>query len=117
MEVYNLAAQSHVKVSFEEPEYTADIVAVGTLRLLASVADYVTRTGNGIRFYQAGSSEMFGAEPPPQDESTPFYPRSPYAASKLAAHWFTVNYREATGCSRATAFCSTTNRRAAARRS
>jgi GDPmannose 4,6-dehydratase len=97
VEVYNLAAQSHVKVSFEEPEYTADIVAVGTLRLLDSVADYIARTGNGVRFYQAGSSEMFGGSPPPQDEGTPFYPRSPYAVSKLAAHWFTVNYREAHG--------------------
>ena len=96
-EVYNLGAQSHVKVSFEEPEYTADIVAVGTLRLLDSVADYIGRTGEQVRFYQAGSSEMFGATPPPQAENTPFYPRSPYAVSKVAAHWFTVNYREANG--------------------
>jgi GDPmannose 4,6-dehydratase len=94
-EVYNLAAQSHVKVSFEEPEYTADIVAVGALRLLDSIADYIARTGRQVRFYQAGSSEMFGATPPPQGEKTPFYPRSPYAAAKVAAHWFTVNYREA----------------------
>src|SRR3954449_569233 len=94
-EVYNLAAQSHVKVSFEEPEYTADIVAVGALRLLDSIGDYVARTGRQVRFYQAGSSEMFGATPPPQGEKTPFYPRSPYAAAKVAAHWFTVNYREA----------------------
>src|SRR3954449_9731338 len=94
-EVYNLAAQSHVKVSFEEPEYTADIVAVGALRLLDSIADYVARTGRQGPFYQAGSSEMFGATPPPQGEKTPFYPRSPYAAAKVAAHWFTVNYREA----------------------
>jgi GDPmannose 4,6-dehydratase len=96
-EVYNLGAQSHVKVSFEEPEYTADIVAVGTLRLLDSIADYISRTGRPVRFYQAGSSEMFGATAPPQDEGTPFYPRSPYAASKVAAHWFTINYREAYG--------------------
>src|SRR5262245_9850780 len=94
-EVYNLGAQSHVKVSFEEPEYTADIVAVGALRLLDSIADYIARTGKPVRFYQAGSSEMFGATPPPQGEKTPFYPRSPYAAAKVAAHWFTVNYREA----------------------
>jgi len=96
-EVYNLGAQSHVKVSFEEPEYTADIVAVGALRLLDSIADYNTRTGKQVRFYQAGSSEMFGATPPPQKETTTFYPRSPYAAAKVAAHWFTVNYREAYG--------------------
>lgn len=94
-EVYNLAAQSHVKVSFEEPEYTADVVAVGTLRLLESVRDYAHRTGNEIRVYQAGSSEMFGASPPPQNERTPFYPRSPYAVSKVAAYWYAVNYREA----------------------
>lgn len=96
-EVYNLGAQSHVKVSFEEPEYSADIVAMGTLRLLDAVTDYARRTGTGVRFYQAGSSEMFGATPPPQSEATPFYPRSPYAASKVAAHWFTTNYREAYG--------------------
>jgi GDPmannose 4,6-dehydratase len=94
-EVYNLGAQSHVKVSFEEPEYSADVVAVGTLRLLDSVADFVGRTGKDVRFYQAGSSEMFGATAPPQNEQTPFYPRSPYAVSKVAAHWYAVNYREA----------------------
>ena len=94
-ELYNLAAQSHVKVSFEEPEYTADIVAMGALRLLDSVRDYQERTGEEIRVYQAGSSEMFGAAPPPQNEDTPFYPRSPYAVSKVAAHWYGVNYREA----------------------
>src|SRR5208282_2693576 len=96
-EVYNLAAQSHVRVSFDQPEYTADVVATGTLRLLDSFRDYVGNTGREVRFYQAGSSEMFGAAPPPQSESTPFYPRSPYAASKVAAHWFAVNYREAYG--------------------
>jgi GDPmannose 4,6-dehydratase len=94
-EIYNLGAQSHVKVSFEEPEYTADIVAVGTLRLLESVRDYRDRTGEDVRIYQAGSSEMFGAAAPPQSEATPFYPRSPYAVSKVAAHWYGINYREA----------------------
>jgi GDPmannose 4,6-dehydratase len=96
-EVYNLAAQSHVKVSFEVPEYTADIVALGTLRLLEAVRDYIEKRGKPVRFYQAGSSEMYGAAPAPQDERTPFYPRSPYAASKVAAHWYAVNYREAYG--------------------
>jgi len=96
-EVYNLGAQSHVRVSFEQPEYTADTVALGTLRLLDAVRDYVERTGRQVRFYQAGSSEMFGAAPPPQNERTPFYPRSPYAVSKVAAHWYAVNYREAYG--------------------
>ena len=94
-EIYNLAAQSHVRVSFDQPEYTADVVATGTLRLLEAVRDYVTNTGRQIRFYQAGSSEMFGAAKPPQRETTAFYPRSPYAASKVAAHWYAVNYREA----------------------
>jgi GDPmannose 4,6-dehydratase len=96
-EVYNLGAQSHVKVSFEQPEYTADAVGVGTLRLLESVRDYVGRTAKDVRFYQAGSSEMFGAAAPPQTELTPFYPRSPYGVSKVAAHWYAVNYREAYG--------------------
>src|SRR5215469_14218338 len=93
-EVYNLAAQSHVRVSFDQAEYTADVVATGTLRILEAVRDYAAR-GRPVRMYQAGSSEMFGAAPPPQNESTPFYPRSPYAVSKCAAHWFAVNYREA----------------------
>jgi GDPmannose 4,6-dehydratase len=96
-EVYNLGAQSHVKVSFEVPEYTANVVAMGTLRLLEALRDYVAHTGNAVRYYQAGSSEMFGAAPPPQSELTPFYPRSPYAVSKLAGHWFARNYREAYG--------------------
>lgn len=96
-EIYNLGAQSHVKVSFEEPEYTADAVALGTLRLLESLRDYAARTNSHVRFYQAGSSEMYGAEAPPQNESTPFYPRSPYGVSKVAAHWYAVNYREAYG--------------------
>ncbi len=94
-EIYNLGAQSHVKVSFENPEYTADAVAMGTLRLLDCMRDHVVHTGRQVRFYQAGSSEMFGAAKPPQSELTPFYPRSPYAVSKVASHWFAVNYREA----------------------
>ncbi|MDI9409337.1 MAG: GDP-mannose 4,6-dehydratase [Candidatus Pacebacteria bacterium] len=94
-EVYNLAAQSHVKVSFEAPEYTADIVALGTLRLLEALRDHQATTGHRVRFYQAGSSEMFGATNPPQSESSLFYPRSPYAVAKVAGHWFGVNYREA----------------------
>jgi GDPmannose 4,6-dehydratase len=96
-EVYNLGAQSHVRVSFDQSEYTADVVATGTLRLLEAVRDSVGGTKDSIRIYQAGSSEMFGAAPPPQNESTPFHPRSPYAASKVAAHWYSVNYREAYG--------------------
>lgn len=94
-EIYNLGAQSHVKVSFENPEYTADADAMGTLRLLDCMRDHVHHTGRPVRFYQAGSSEMFGAAKPPQDENTAFYPRSPYAVSKVAAHWYAVNYREA----------------------
>ena len=93
-EVYNLGAQSHVKVSFDEPEYTADVVGVGTLRLLDALRDHVAIQKKEVRFYQAGSSEMFGASPPPQSEKTAFYPRSPYAVSKVAAHWYAVNYRE-----------------------
>jgi GDPmannose 4,6-dehydratase len=90
-EIYNLAAQSHVRVSFDQAQYTAEIVATGTLRLLEAMRDY----GRPARFYQAGSSEMFGSAPAPQSESTPFEPRSPYAVSKVAAHWFARNYREA----------------------
>ncbi|MDQ3397085.1 MAG: GDP-mannose 4,6-dehydratase [Deinococcota bacterium] len=96
-EVYNLGAQSHVAVSFQQPEYTVDIDALGALRLLEAIRDYCGRTGNELRFYQAGTSEMFGASPPPQSERTPFYPRSPYAAAKVYAYWQTVNYREAYG--------------------
>jgi GDPmannose 4,6-dehydratase len=96
-EVYNLAAQSHVRISFDQPEYTADVTATGTLRLLEAIRDHIDRTDRQVRFYQAGSSEMFGAAKPPQDENTPFYPRSPYAVSKVAAHWYTVNYREGYG--------------------
>lgn len=96
-EVYNLGSQSHVKVSFDIPEYTAEVVAIGTLRLIEAVRDHVLHGGRPVRYYQAGSSEMFGAAPPPQSERTPFYPRSPYGVSKVAAHWFAVNYREAYG--------------------
>jgi GDPmannose 4,6-dehydratase len=93
-EVYNLAAQSHVRVSFDQPKYTADVVGVGMLRLLEAVRDYMQRTDRQVRVYQAGSSEMFGATEPPQSETTPFHPRSPYGVAKLTAHWFAVNYRE-----------------------
>jgi GDPmannose 4,6-dehydratase len=96
-EVYNLGAQSHVKVSFEQPEFTADVVAAGALRLLEAVRDYISESGRPVRLYQAGSSEMFGSAQPPQNESTSFHPRSPYGASKVAAHWYCVNYREAYG--------------------
>ena len=89
-EIYHLGAQSHVKVSFDMPEYTGDISALGTTRLL----DAVRRSGIKTRFYQASSSEMFGAARPPQNENTPFYPRSPYSAAKVYAFWMTVNYRE-----------------------
>jgi GDPmannose 4,6-dehydratase len=92
-EVYNLAAQSHVRVSFDEPEHTADITGTGTIRMLEAVR----LSGIKTRFYQASSSELYGATPPPQDENTPFYPRSPYAASKLYSFWITKNYREAYG--------------------
>jgi GDPmannose 4,6-dehydratase len=96
-EVYNLGAQSHVRVSFDEPEYTADSVGMGTLRMLESIATTAIVPATAVRFYQAGSSEMFGAAPPPQNENTPFHPRSPYGVSKVAAHWYAVNYREAYG--------------------
>ncbi|ACI21362.1 GDP-mannose 4,6-dehydratase [Thermodesulfovibrio yellowstonii] len=92
-EIYHLGAQSHVRVSFDMPEYTGDITALGTTRLLEAVR----RSGIKTRFYQASSSEMFGASPPPQNEKTLFYPRSPYAAAKVYAYWVTVNYREAYG--------------------
>lgn len=94
-EIYNLGAQSHVAVSFQQPEYTADVDGLGVLRLLEAIRDYQLRTGNAPRFYQAGTSEMFGAASPPQSESTPFYPRSPYAVAKVYAYWQTINYREA----------------------
>ncbi len=95
-EIYNLAAQSHVAVSFEEPEYTANSDALGALRLLEAIR--ILGLSNKTRFYQAGTSELFGlVQETPQRESTPFYPRSPYAVAKLYAHWITVNYREAYG--------------------
>jgi GDPmannose 4,6-dehydratase len=92
-EVYNLGGQSHVRVSFDIPEYTADVVGMGTLRLLEAIR----RTDLRCRFYQASSSEMFGSEPPPQNENSRFHPRSPYACAKLFAHQVTVNYRESYG--------------------
>jgi len=92
-EVYNLAAQSHVRVSFEEPEHTADTTGTGTTRMLEAVR----LSGIETRFYQASSSEMYGATPPPQSEESPFYPRSPYAAAKVYSYWITRNYREAYG--------------------
>ncbi|MEH2260453.1 GDP-mannose 4,6-dehydratase [Nostoc sp.] len=95
VEIYNLGAQSHVRVSFDSPEYTVDAVGMGTLRLLEAIRDYQQRTGIQVRFYQAGSSEMYGlVQAIPQTETTPFYPRSPYACAKVYAHWQTVNYRE-----------------------
>src|SRR6185503_3832665 len=96
-EIYHLGAQSHVRVSFDQPEYTADVVGVGSLRLFEAARDYMLRSGRTVRIYQAGSSEMFGAAAPPQNERTPFHPRSPYAVSKVAAHWFAVNHRESYG--------------------
>jgi GDPmannose 4,6-dehydratase len=98
MEIYNLGAQSHVRVSFDSPEYTVDTVGMGTLRILEAIRDYRQRTNIDVRFYQAGSSEMFGkVQEVPQKETTPFYPRSPYACAKVYAHWQTVNYRESYG--------------------
>jgi GDPmannose 4,6-dehydratase len=97
-EVYNLAAQSHVRISFDQPAYTADVVGVGALRLLEAIRDHNKRHGRTVRYYQAGSSEMFGQVAEiPQRETTPFHPRSPYACAKCYAHWQTVNYREAYG--------------------
>src|SRR5712692_2636106 len=93
-EIYNLGAQSHVRVSFDVPEYTTEVSAVGAIRLLEAMRESgLSKT----RFYQASSSEMFGSTPPPQNESTPFHPRSPYACAKVYAYWVTVNYREAYG--------------------
>jgi len=94
-EIYNLAAQSHVQVSFETPEYTANADALGALRLLEAVR--ILDMEETVRFYQASTSELYGDAPAPQDETTPFRPRSPYAAAKLYAYWMTVNYREAYG--------------------
>ena len=92
-EIYNLGAQSHVRVSFDVPEYTAEVTGLGTLRLLEAIRE----SGIHPRFYQASSSELFGASPAPQCETTPFHPRSPYAVAKLYAYWTTINYREAYG--------------------
>jgi GDPmannose 4,6-dehydratase len=92
-EVYNLAAQTHVRVSFDEPEYTGDTTGLGSIRLLEAIR----MIGLDCRFYQASSSEMFGAAPPPQNEETPFYPRSPYGAAKVYSYWVARNYREAYG--------------------
>jgi GDPmannose 4,6-dehydratase len=89
-EVYHLGAQSHVRVSFDAPEYTGDITGLGTTRLLEAIR----RSGIQTKYYQASSSELFGISPPPQNEQTPFYPRSPYGAAKIYAYWMTVNYRE-----------------------
>jgi GDPmannose 4,6-dehydratase len=97
-EVYNLAAQSHVRISFDQPEYTADVVGLGALRLLEAIRDHNVRHNRSIRYYQAGSSEMFGkVAETPQSETTLFHPRSPYACAKCYAHWQTINYREAYG--------------------
>src|SRR5918998_165424 len=92
-EVYHLAAQSHVRVSFDEPEFTGDTTGTGTTRILEAIR----MIGLNCRFYQASSSEMFGATPPPQNEETPFHPRSPYGAAKVYGYWMTRNYREAYG--------------------
>ena len=94
-EVYNLGAQSHVRVSFDQPLYTADVVGLGALRLLEAVRQL--NRSKPVRYYQASSSEMFGAAPPPQGLDTSFHPRSPYACAKVYAHWQTINYREAYG--------------------
>jgi GDPmannose 4,6-dehydratase len=92
-EIYHLGAQSHVRVSFDIPEYTFDVTGAGTVRMLEAIRE----AGVSPRFYQASSSEMFGAAPPPQNEDTPFHPRSPYGVAKVASFWATVNYREAYG--------------------
>jgi GDPmannose 4,6-dehydratase len=92
-EIYNLAAQSHVRVSFDQPVYTCEATGMGTMNLLEAIRD----TGRPVRFYQASSSEMFGSAPPPQNENTPFHPRSPYGCAKVYAYWQTVNYRESYG--------------------
>jgi GDPmannose 4,6-dehydratase len=96
-EVYNLGAQSHVRISFDQPEYTVDVTAVGVIRLLEAIRGYLSRGGKPVRFYQAGSSEMFGKAPPPQSEMTRFEPRSPYACAKVYAHYQVINHRESYG--------------------
>jgi len=97
-EVYNLGAQSHVRVSFDQPVYTADVTAVGAVKALEAVLDFRKRSGREVRYYQASSSEQFGGTTEvPQRETTPFHPRSPYAVAKVYAHWITINYRESYG--------------------
>ena len=96
-ELYNLAAQSHVRVSFDQPEYTVDATAVGVIRLLEAIRGHRKNGGKAVRFYQAGSSEMFGSAPPRQSEATRFQPRSPYACAKVYAHYQVVNHRESYG--------------------
>jgi GDPmannose 4,6-dehydratase len=112
-EIYNLAAQSHVQVSFETPEYTANADGLGTLRLLEALR--ILRLENRVRFYQASTSELFGNTPPPQNESTPFAPRSPYGAAKLYAYWITVNSARPMACTPRTASCSIMKAQRAAR--
>ncbi len=94
-EVYHLGAQSHVRVSFDMPEYTADVTGLATMRILETIKDFEKTYNKKIKFYQASSSEMFGSTPPPQNEKTPFHPRSPYGCAKVFAYHSTVNYREA----------------------
>ncbi|MBI5732366.1 GDP-mannose 4,6-dehydratase, partial [Candidatus Jorgensenbacteria bacterium] len=96
-EIYHLGAQSHVRVSFDIPEYTANVTGLGTLRILEAIKDFEDHTKKKIKFYQASSSEMFGASPPPQHEGTPFHPRSPYGIAKVFAFHTTMNFREAYG--------------------
>ena len=96
-EVYNLGAQSHVRVSFDQPEYTVDVVGVGVIRILEAIRSFMKHSGKQIRFYQAGSSEMFGSAQPPQFEKTRFEPRSPYACAKVFAHYQVINHRESYG--------------------
>lgn len=93
-EIYNLAAQAHVRISFDQPEYTNDVTGMGVLRLLEAVREFSANTGKSIRFYQASSSEIFGSALPPQSESTAFHPRSPYGVAKMTGFWHAVNYRE-----------------------
>ena len=115
-EIYNLAAQSHVKVSFDVPEFTADTDAMGVLRLLEAVR--IAGLEKTCRIYQASTSELFGlVQEIPQKETTPFYPRSPYGVAKLYGFWIMKNYRRVTGCTVATASCSTTKAKGAAKTS
>ena len=93
-EIYNLGAQSHVKISFDMAEYTGNITGLGVFRILEAIRDFEHQTGKKVKFYQAPSSEMFGSAPPPQNEKTKFEPRSPYGVAKAAAYYATVNYRE-----------------------